>query len=454
MFGLRHKIALLLIGLLLVGGCHSSPWSADDAAPGLPATRNTPAEAGAAPGFPPPPVPDAAAARAARGPATPQQIMAEVHDLGASDPEAQTRLLAELRDADPSLWPLVLESFRARLAYAQRARQGNGVNATEVPPVASNQGPAEGSAPPAAAAGPPPASSVARLPVPADAALPPADAPEGPYPQTHEPGPVDVLTRRPSDAPASTPPTSSNADGVVRTSYAEDSAVDWRAPLSEAIARLGSPDGEPGAPADVARQARLRLLLLAAGRRDEALEPIRSADAASSDFWSSEVFGLNVLMASEIAREPSRVAEAKRHLAGALDRLSETAALEVRNLAFCREVQSYGAIKRFEKYEFTAGQRLLLYAEVDNFKSEETPRGYHTSLRSSYQIFDAAGRRVDRQESTATEEYCANPRRDYFLGCDFHLPKQIYPGEHTLKLTVEDLKSRKVGESSITFTIK
>ncbi|MCX7424620.1 MAG: hypothetical protein NTW96_03175 [Planctomycetia bacterium] len=451
MFALRYTIVLVLIGLGLAGGCQSAPWSADGAAPGLPAAaRSAPAPFGAAPGVPPPPVPDAASAPSRP---TPRQIMAEAHDLGASDPEAQARLLAELRDSDPSLWPLVLESFRARLAYARQARQNETSNPREAAPVASNQAPAAEPSAPAMAAATSPTASVARLPVPADTALPPAAAPEGPYPQTREPGPTEILTRRPSDARPAAPP---RADGVVRTSYAEDSPEDWRGPLSEAIAMLESAGGgEPGAKSDVVRQARLRLLLLAAGRRDEALEPIRSADAAASDFWSNEFFGLNVLLTpEEIPQEPRRAAEAKRRLAGALDSLGETAALEVRNLAFCSDVQSYGAVKRFDKYEFSPGQRLLLYAEIDNFKSEETPRGYHTSLRSSYQIFDAAGRRVDQQESTATEEHCANPRRDYFLGCDFHLPKQIYPGEHTLKLTVEDLKSRKVGESSITFTIK
>ena len=66
----------------------------------------------------------------------------------------------------------------------------------------------------------------------------------------------------------------------------------------------------------------------------------------------------------------------------------------VRNLAFCTEVQSYGCVKPFKAYEFAPGQEVLLYAEVENFTSEATPKGYHTALRSSYQVLDGRGQRV------------------------------------------------------------
>lgn len=97
---------------------------------------------------------------------------------------------------------------------------------------------------------------------------------------------------------------------------------------------------------------------------------------------------------------------------------------------------------------------MLLYAEVENFASESTPKGYHTALRSSYQIFDGRNQRVADHQFTTTEEYCRRPRRDYFIGYHLRLPKRIYPGKHTLQLTIEDLKSQKVGQSSIELTIK
>jgi hypothetical protein len=135
-------------------------------------------------------------------------------------------------------------------------------------------------------------------------------------------------------------------------------------------------------------------------------------------------------------------------------RLGEAAPLVVRNLAFCTAVQSYGSVTPFKKCDFAPDQEVLLYAEVDNFRAEPTAKGFHTSLRSSYQIFDSRGQRVAEHEFSAIEEHCQNPRRDFFIGYHLRLPKRIYPGQHTLKLTVEDLKSHKIGESSVDLAVK
>jgi hypothetical protein len=479
MMGSRWTIGLVVMCLSLAGGCASPPWSPHNATPEHPAAvpaQTAPVQTAPVPPTPPPPTPAAAATPAQPGSLTPQQVMAEVQNLGATDPAAQAKLLAELQQADPNLWPLVVQNFRARMAYAGQLRQAESSGAapmvavtaagtmpgsqTPLPSPAPSSGP---TSPHVANTPSAPTARIARLPVSNDTALPPAATSPTDNPPTPASEPAESL--RPIDQHGAAAKRSS---GVVQASYSQkteaakkketgkESSGDWREPLTEAITQLQSQVvAQPKSDAEVAEHARLRLLQLAAGQRDAALEPIPAATGSTGDFWSKEVFGLNALLDTEkIAQQQRRSAEAKRHLVDAMNSLGESASLDVRNLAFCREVQSYGAIKRFDKYEFTAGQRLLLYAEVENFKSEDTPKGYHTSLRSSYQIFDAGGRRVDQQESTSTEEYCTNPRRDYFIGCDFHLPKQIYPGQHTLKLTVEDLKSHKVGESSIEFTIK
>ena len=146
--------------------------------------------------------------------------------------------------------------------------------------------------------------------------------------------------------------------------------------------------------------------------------------------------------------------EAKSALAESMAKLAESAPLAVRNLAFCTEVRSFGCTKRFDKYEFSPEQEVLLYAEVENFASEPTPKGYHTSLHSGYQIFDSGGKRIFEHKFSPTEEYCQNLRHDYFIGYHLRLPKQIGPGMYTLCLSIEDVKCRKIGQASIDLVIK
>ena len=243
---------------------------------------------------------------------------------------------------------------------------------------------------------------------------------------------------------------------VVQASYDTGSPEGWRAHLSEAIRALESsvpPSSQ--SPRDLAQHARLRMLYLAGSRRDDALRPIPSAAAAVQDFWSKELYGLATLLDTELISEPSRrTAEAKRHLSEAVASLGESSPLVVGNLAFVTEVESYGNFKPFEKYEFAPGQKVLLYAEMENFLSKETARGFHTALKSSYQVFDSRGQRVADHEFRTNEECCCSRRRDFFIGYEFFMPEKIYPGKYTLQLTVADLNSQKIGQSSIEFTVR
>ena len=315
---------------------------------------------------------------------------------------------------------------------------------------------------------------VARLPAAGAAALPPRDAPGQPYPQTTaqvEPraaghgsagerlesaGRVGQQDASPDGAP--------RADGADKRLSGQgppertptESERRWQEYLADAIARLEQEAEHPTDDAERAlRHARLRMLYLAAGRHADAVRPIPGASSRQQEFWSNELHGLGALMSSPASWDAAgRMAEAKQVLDRALARLGESAPLVVRNLAFCTAVHSYGCFQPFPKYEFEAEQRVLLYAEVENFAVEETAEGYHTALRSSYQIFDAQGHRIADRDLTLNEETCRNRRRDFFIVYDFRLPKRIYPGKHTLRLTVEDMKSQKIGQSAIELTIK
>ena len=370
--------------------------------------------------------------------------MAELRQLGAIDPAAQDQLLEDLRRSDPAIWPLVIQQCRSTLAYRRRAMEQNGIGdggGRRTPGEAWHRRRRKENI-----RRPPPRPPTRRIPGGAGVRLP-AAAGQPPYQSAGgTPAP---------QAQGSLPPSSQ----VVQASYAAPAAPaagNWRGQLAAAIdAMEAETPRNPSTPAEVAQQARLRMLYAAAGRREDAARPIPGAPPATQQFVSKELDGLGTWL--DVERTPDaarRAAETKPVLAEALGKLAESAPLTVRNLAFCTEVLSFGCAKRFDKYEFAANQEVLLYAEVENFASEPTPKGYHTSLRSSYQILDGRGGRVAEHTFAPTEEYCQNLRRDFFIGYHLRLPKQLAPGKYTLRLSIEDLKCRKTGQASVEFEVK
>jgi len=441
MDGSRFHVFLVFAAAVLTAGCTSSRWSSDG---GARTWSSSPSETGAPAAYP---STGAIEGGEFASPAQPVQaesqalldVVAEVRRLGALDPAAEAELLANLRQTPPDLWPLMVQQFRAALAYRQRAAEGNPNEPRPGPPaeeVLSARAALATDSPPAVASDYPPAGKVvaAKIEPQQPAPMPPASQPA------------------PRPLPGITP---AGSAGDVLPVSCVDGASTWQTHLDQTIRLLESQvSPAPASSEQIAQHARLRMLYLLSGRRDDALKPIPAVAPGTQDFWSNEFYGLASLLEGASGGSPSRLAaDAHRPLSDAVARLGESCPLLLGNLAFVTEVQSYGVFKRFAKYEFAPGQKLLLYAEVENFKSTEMEKGFRTELKSSYEILDSSGRRVAEHEFKANEEYCANRRRDFFIGYEFLLPERIYPGKHVLRLTVEDTASGKVGESSIEFTV-
>lgn len=413
--------------------------------------------------------------------------MAEIEALGDVNPEVQKRLLEDLRQSDPALWPLMTQQIRATLAYQkQQAAKLAGASSRAPAMQQAASTPAVQSNAPAGNAPQRVAGSNAANPQPAQTALKNPSAPQSSdvsiasVAPVSPPGTTPTSTASTTAAAGSAPlspaaanqPSSVSPANVVRQASFEQPAPeqnktkqpvakevasegDWNAPLTAAIAALESQTREPAHDEEsIARHVRLRMLYLAAGRRDEALRPIPGISASQQDYWSKQFFALGAYLDSQGIADPSRrAAEAASHLSQAAASLGQLGPLTVKNLNFCTEVVSYGVFKRFEQSEFKPGQQVLLYAEVENFKSEETSEGFHTALQSSYQILDSQGRRVAHDDFALTEEHCQNRRRDYFIRYFLTLPAMIYDGRYTLELTIEDTLGRKIGQSTIEFTV-
>lgn len=206
----------------------------------------------------------------------------------------------------------------------------------------------------------------------------------------------------------------------------------------------------------VEKQVHLRMLYLLSGQPAKSLEPISGLEPADQEFWQQVFWGLSNYFDKTAMADPSdRATQTIAQLRTAVQRLKEKSKLELRNVAFCQKISSYGNYERVKRDEFAPGQSVLLYAEVENFKSEPTTEGpYRTILKSTIEVFDSHGGMVVRMPFQATDDLCASQRRDYYITYEFAIPQRIGIGPHTLKLTVEDQISRKVATYTVNFTVK
>ena len=219
--------------------------------------------------------------------------------------------------------------------------------------------------------------------------------------------------------------------------------------------RMGSQSGETLD--DIRTQAYLRLLYLIAQRQEDALTAIPGLTPSQQEYWQQMIWALfNSLDTDQFPDPNVRAAHAIAPLSSALRHLREDARLTIKNMAFCKKISGFGNYDRFPRNEFPPGYEVLLYSEVENFVSAPSDDGgYRTSLKSTIEIFDSKGNIVWTKGFAApTEDFCRNPRRDYFQNCHFHIPNDLATGEYVLVLTISDELDHKTSSNSLKFVLK
>lgn len=237
----------------------------------------------------------------------------------------------------------------------------------------------------------------------------------------------------------------------------------WQSNLDQLIAEIertlaqSKPDPELDRQSEYTRrQAYLRLLYMMSQRQEQALTAIPGIAPNQQEFWQQMIWAMsNELDAVQFPDSGERATQAVSPLNSALKQLREEAHLSIKNMTFCRKISYFGNYERFPKSEFTPGQEVLLYTEIENFVSVPTNEGeYRTSLKSTIEIADGKGAVVWQRSFPATEDFCRNPRRDYFHSCKFHIPEDIATGTYSLKLTIADELSQKRVSSALNFVVK
>jgi hypothetical protein len=208
----------------------------------------------------------------------------------------------------------------------------------------------------------------------------------------------------------------------------------------------------------VRKHAELRMLLLMTRQPALALQAIPDVDPETQEFWTSLMWSMSDYFDNQSSVDPSERASAALERLRAADRhLQALARLELGSLTFCEKIDGFGSYQPFERTVFRPGQPVLLYAEVRNFKTEITAAGrYRTSLKSTMEIVRSGGdgELIERRRFESTEDQSRSPRVDYFHSYKLDLPLHLTPGSYTLKLTLEDELSGKIGSSSIDFLVR
>jgi hypothetical protein len=443
-------------------------------------------------------------------------VLDDLQQVGRIDPAAQQTLVEQLRNTAPAMRPLVAQQFCASLAYhqqlmAQSAAALPATTATGGPPdrLAANdlaRPDASASEPigslvdprglrgdpvyeQALAEATPAAIPVPGLDAPRVAALAPPDVPLAFADQASASAAAEQLAAAVQPVQGVVDPSTATSPAPVRASFEQaggepqvvQPAVlhtlgaapapeaehphpgplpkgeggDWRQLVDEAAADLARrvPDS-PQSTAEVHQHVSLRILELLAGHTEEALRPIPGISPAEQEYWSAQLFELATYLDHHAQPDDKRrAAAAAVHLDEALAHLRELSSLSLRNLAFCKQVYDYGVYEPCDGTSFAPGQQISLYAEVENYRSESTEKGYSTSLGTSYNIVNDKDELVDGGQFPDVQDCCRSRRRDFHIQYGLTLPKNISPGEYRLELVVKDRLGDKIGRGSIPLKI-
>ena len=257
--------------------------------------------------------------------------MAELQQMGALDPAARDSLMADLKQTDPALWPLMIQQFRAYAAYRRQAEQRDKAAAEQNRPTAvaaASQAVGAAAVPPASVLSPvavqrplvsPPATAVQVAP------SSPTVAPSGPTVASVLALPSPLPARRPLLYCRRTAPWARRhcaGRRPARTArWFRHRTMPRRRPTGTPTwpRRFASwkrnPKAKANSDAAVAQQAYLRMLYLLAGRRNDALSPIPGASQAVQDYWSKQLYGLATWLDTDHTPDGTRrAAETKRIL--------------------------------------------------------------------------------------------------------------------------------------------
>lgn len=208
-------------------------------------------------------------------------------------------------------------------------------------------------------------------------------------------------------------------------------------------------------PNNIEAQYDWRLALIANGQADAALTAVDGTDSEIQAMMQAHIRAL-IAARSGTSRDPAVSANRQlEEIESLREILSAQADLRVPRVELCTAIEGFGRYTPIEIAEYPAGQknRVLLYIEVDNFRSEKTPSGmYRTLLSVRQSLLNKAGEEIWSTHDANIEDLARQQRRDFYLTVGpLTIPKSLAPGEYFLKVEVEDVLGDKFNSNTARF---
>ncbi len=203
------------------------------------------------------------------------------------------------------------------------------------------------------------------------------------------------------------------------------------------------------------KQTDLRLMYMIAGQSAESVRIIESLPEEEQEFWQSLMLSMNRYRdPREETSKTDQITESLDHLRAAVKKLQPLSSLSIRRTMLCSRIDGFGAVATFPTANFEPGQRILIYAELQNFQSELTAEGKFRSEFAAVLDFMREGDEeiVETIRVPQIEDFCDVERTDYFQSFELTLP--ALEGKYLMRLQLRDQLSLQVAESTLEFSVR
>ncbi len=129
--------------------------------------------------------------------------------------------------------------------------------------------------------------------------------------------------------------------------------------------------------------------------------------------------------------------------------------LKITNTRLCRKCTYYGIYEEFPEYRFKLHKlpRIIVYAELDNFRSQLEPDGrFLVKQQMAMAIYDAESKTSEAVWQDTPRKlavYSISELHDFFYANLLELPDEMQPGNYELEVTVTDLISKQKDSSRV-----